>query len=105
MEYNLAMDFTFKAELWEWKGKGAWVFASLPVDRSTDLKLLSGMQYKNGFGSLKVEVNIGSSVWLTSIFPDSKSGCYLLPIKKEIRMSESVATGDEVKITLRTVNF
>jgi hypothetical protein len=53
-----------------------------------------------GFGSIKVKVRVGNSNWNTSIFPDTKSSTYLLPIKKSIRKTESINIGDMVKINL-----
>jgi hypothetical protein len=41
-----------------------------------------------------VRVRLGGSEWRTSIFPDSKSGCYVLPVKKAVRKTENVEVGD-----------
>ena len=43
---------------------------------------------------------LGGQVWRTSIFPDSKSGTYVLPVKKEIRRKAGVGEGDRVEIDL-----
>jgi hypothetical protein len=55
---------------------------------------------KVGWGSLRVMVTIGESTWQTSIFPDKKSSCNLLPIKKEIRVKESITENKEIKLKL-----
>jgi hypothetical protein len=55
---------------------------------------------RNGFGSLRVTVRIGASAWKTSIFPDSGSGSFVLPIKKEIRKAEGLAAGDRARVHL-----
>jgi hypothetical protein len=47
-----------------------------------------------GWGSLPVEVTIGKTTWKTSIFPDSKSGTFILPIKAVVRKKEEVYEGD-----------
>ncbi|WP_257792107.1 DUF1905 domain-containing protein [Marisediminicola antarctica] len=52
-----------------------------------------------GFGSIRVSVTLGGSTWLTSIFPDSKSGTFLLPVKGSIRARERVAPGDVVGVS------
>ncbi|MBP7767405.1 DUF1905 domain-containing protein [Candidatus Saccharibacteria bacterium] len=98
------MEFNFRAELWEWQGQAAWCFVSLPQDYYHEIKLLTS-QPKKGFGSVKVEAGVGSTIWRTSIFPDSKSGTYLLPIKKSVRKSESIEIGDELAVQIRLIDF
>ena len=56
-----------------------------------------------GFGSLRVEVTIGSTTWRTSVFPDTKRGTYLLPVKKQVRTAEGLAGGSVCSIELRVV--
>jgi Domain of unknown function (DUF1905) len=92
--------FTFDAEPWLFH-TGGWVFASLPIDISQEIRNM-GRLPKKGFGSIRVEVTIGSSTWQTSIFPDSKLGTYVLPIKKDIRKNEKVAVGESITISLVT---
>lgn len=96
------MEFTFKADLWEWKGEGAWCFVSVPKDFYEDLREVAG-SVKKGFGSVKVEVSVGSSIWRTSVFPDTKSKTFVLPIKKAIRKAESLNIGDEFSLKLRLI--
>jgi hypothetical protein len=89
----------FSADLWEWTGKAAWFFVTLPVDDAEDIREM--VPDRRGFGSVRVEVEVGSSRWKTSVFPDSSSGSYVLPVKKSIREAEGVAEGDTVDVTLR----
>ncbi len=49
-----------------------------------------------GFGSIRVAATIGRTRWNTSIFPDAKSGSYVLPVKKQVRQAEHATAGDEV---------
>jgi hypothetical protein len=93
-------DFAFGAELWRWND-GSWIFVTVPPDVSTDLRMAAGPP--RGFGSVRVEVTIGSSVWRTSVFPES-SGSYALPIKKQIRMAEGIDEGDHCEVLLRLVD-
>jgi Domain of unknown function (DUF1905) len=53
-----------------------------------------------GFGSLPVEVTIGSSTWNTSIFPDKYSGSYILPLKAKVRKKEDILAGDLVTYSI-----
>ena len=55
---------------------------------------------RGGFGSVKVEAAIGEIVWTTSLFPDSRTGGYILPIKADIRRRAGIAAGDEVTVRL-----
>ncbi|MCC5953211.1 MAG: DUF1905 domain-containing protein [Acidimicrobiia bacterium] len=91
--------FGFSAELWEWTGKAAWFFVTLPVDDAEDIREM--VPERRGFGSVRVEVEVGSSRWKTSIFPDSSTGSYVLPVKKPIRDAERIDEGDIVNVTLR----
>jgi hypothetical protein len=45
-------------------------------------------------------VEIGKSLWQTSIFPDSKSGSYLLPVKKAVRLKEGLVEGKSVSVAI-----
>lgn len=87
--------------MWKWTGSGAWYFCSLPKKLATDIKGLT--KIKRGWGSVRVRVFIGGSTWNTSVFPDSKSDTYLLPIKKSVRMKEELEEGDTVSITVKLV--
>ncbi|MEZ5168977.1 MAG: DUF1905 domain-containing protein [Acidimicrobiales bacterium] len=43
---------------------------------------------------MKVRVRMGPSEWRTSVFPDTKSGSYVLPVKKAVRTAAKVGVGD-----------
>lgn len=88
------------ATLWQYQGQASWHFVTLPRDVSAEVRSeFGGMA--GGFGSLRVEVTIGGTTFRTSIFPDSKQGAYLLPIKAAVRRAESLQVGDEVRFRLR----
>jgi Domain of unknown function (DUF1905) len=57
----------------------------------------------NGFGSIRVEVTIEESTWRTSVFPESATGSYLLPVKKQIRKAAEIEDGDEVNVALTVI--
>ena len=88
----------FDAELWLWDGDAAWHFITVPPDLSDDIEEQAGE--RRGFGSVPVEVTIGSSTWTTSLFPDTKRGAYLLPVKKQVRTREGIEAGDVVTVGL-----
>src|SRR4051812_48761864 len=93
--------WTFEAELWSSETVAAWVFATLSAALGEDLRLLSGPPV--GFGSVRVEVSVGSSTWRTSVFPDKSRG-YVLPVKSAVRRSESLEVGDRTELRLRLVD-
>jgi hypothetical protein len=95
------MDFSFEAPLWRWPGESAWHFVSLPEPVSDEID--DHHAGTRAFGSVKVEVRVGSTAWSTSLFPDTKSGTYLLPIKKQVRTREGLDEGDLVAVQLSTV--
>lgn len=97
------MNYTFERKLWKYAGEAAWYFISVPTEYTDELKKLRNTQYKN-FGSIKVSAEIGTSKWQTSIFPDSKSGCYLLPVKKEVRLANNIKDGDDVNVFISVID-
>lgn len=90
-----AVEFTCKAKLWVYAGQSAWHFVSVPKKESTRIKALFG-GLQRGFGSFPVTVTIGKTTWRTSIFPDSKTGTYLLPVKFDVRKKEGLTVGRTV---------
>jgi Domain of unknown function (DUF1905) len=99
------MQITFKAPLWMWSGKGSWFFVTLPVDDAARIRFFGsaafqGAKKPQGWGSIPVKVRLGRTEWQTSLFPDSKSGSYLLPVKADVRKAEGLVAGSNVEISL-----
>ncbi len=76
----------------------SWHFVTVPKKESAQIKK-SFVGLTKGWGSLPVVVALGKSKWNTSIFPDSKSGTYILPLKAAIRKKEGIMADDVVKIS------
>jgi hypothetical protein len=94
---------SFTASLWRADVEdAAWVFVTVPLDLSDEIA--ESAPTKAGFGSVRVEVTIGSTTWRTSLFPDTKRGAYILPVKKAVRRAESVEVGDEVRVDLKVLS-
>jgi len=93
--------FAFDAELWEWDAKkdASWVFATVPPEVAEEIRDITPP--RRGFGSVRVEVTCGGSRWKTSVFPDSNSGSYVLPLKKAVRKAEGIDVGDTVEFELQ----
>lgn len=92
--------YTIRAKVWLYPGGTAsWHFVSIPKKESADMKARYGVQ-KKGWGSLPVRATLGATEWRTSIFPDTQSGTYLLPLKADVRRKEDVGEGDTITCTL-----
>ena len=86
----------FQAELWEHDGQGAWCFVTVPEEASEDIRFSPAAPA--GWGSYRVEVQVGETIWRTSVFPASE--CFVLPVKKAVRKAEGLEVGDVVAVTL-----
>ena len=98
------MSYAFEAPLWLWDARrtDAWTFVNLPTEVADEVLDLVGDRTR-GFGSVRVEVTVGGTVWRTSIFPSSDT--YVLPVKKAVRRAESLEVGDPVRVRLTLVDF
>ncbi len=76
-----------------------WHFVTIPGTEAQDIKERFAI-VKRGFGSLPVTAKIGQTSWQTSIFPDKKTGTYLMPIKAIVRQKERIAEDDEVELSI-----
>ncbi|MEK7554786.1 MAG: DUF1905 domain-containing protein [Patescibacteria group bacterium] len=101
-------EYRMKAGVWLYPGMahstslgqaGAWYFITLPKKESAEIKERFKAM-KRGWGSLPVTVTLGKTSWKTSIFPEKKSGSYLLPLKVEVRKKEGVKKGDTVSFSV-----
>ena len=93
-------NYHLKARVWLYPGETAsWHFITLPQKESADIKAKYGAQ-RRGWGSLPVTVTIGKTSWKTSIFPDKKSGGYVLPLKADVRKKEDISQGDMIHFSL-----
>ena len=95
----------FDAELWLWDARrgDAWIFVSLPVAESEEIRDLTG-GLRRGFGSVRVRAAIGTSTWTTSIFPSSQAG-YVLPVKRPVRVAESLDAGDVATVMVELIDY
>lgn len=100
-----AVEYEFTATLYRWDARQAdrWVFVNLPPDLADEV-LEAGEHVARGFGSLRVEVRIGATVWRTSIFPSSSAETFVLPLKKAVRAAQGLDVGDEARVHLRLVD-
>lgn len=102
-----ANEYEFSAKMWLWHGgKAAWSFISLPQNISDEIYFASklrAMGRARGFGSVKVRATIGNSEWETSIFPSNESKCYILPVKKTVRIAEDLVYDKDIEIKVKII--
>lgn len=92
------MRYEFEAVVWRYSGQAAWHFVTVPAQFADGLKALRGPA--QAFGSIRVRAQTGETVWSTSLFPDSRSGSFLLPLKADVRRSENLAAGQTARFVL-----
>lgn len=97
----------FDAELWQWDARriDSWVFVTVPVEFSQEIRDRTDGTPRRGFGSVRVHATIGDSTWTTSIFPDSERGSYVLPVKRAVRRAEDLEVGDLAAVTLELIDI
>lgn len=71
---------------------------TVPQDESDEIHEVA--PHPGGFGSVRVEVSIGTTTWRTSVFPDAKKQCFVLPIKKAVRKAEQIDVDDTAVVEL-----
>jgi hypothetical protein len=95
---------SFTAPCWIYSGQGAWHFVSLPKELADELthftRATQGGKRPAGWGTVRVMAQIGQTQWETSMFPDSKTQSYVLPIKAAVRYAENVLPERDVQISI-----
>jgi hypothetical protein len=93
--------YTIKSKIWLYSSdKSAWHFITIPKNISEEIKFLNS-DFRRGFGSVPVEVTILDTTWNTSIFPHSKTGSYIMPLKSSVRKKEKLSEGEEVEFEIK----
>lgn len=103
-----APSFTVEGPVWIWTGtgkdgepaKGSWYFVSVTGEVAAAIRAASSGR-SGAWGSVKVEVAIGKTVWSTSLFPSQSAGGYLLPLKATVRKAEKIAESDQIEAMLK----
>ena len=94
-------EYKLKEKVFIWPSdNAAWHFVYVPKKESAKIKEDFGAKAK-GFRSLPVTAIVGKTSWDTSIFPDSHSGCYLIPLKAAVRKAEDIWEGDKLGYSIK----
>jgi len=92
--------YEFEAQVWKWPGMAAWHFVTVDAGVAARIREDRAGAPRVGWGSIPVSATVGNTMWKTSIFPDKKSGSYLLPMKAEVRKKENISAGDTISVSL-----
>jgi len=76
------VEYRFRTSIW--RHEGGWHFATLPLEMTAEIRSSFGA-LEEGWGRLKAVATVAGVEWSTAIWFDTKSACYLLPVKKTIR--------------------
>jgi hypothetical protein len=94
--------YKMREEVWLYPsehGMNYWHFVNVSKKASREIKEKYGKQ-RRGFGSIPVVVTVGETSWKTSIFPNKKSGGYILPLKAEVRKKEDIRDGKTLSYSI-----
>jgi len=95
--------YKMRQRVWIYPSMDGWHFVSVSRQASKDIREIFGGSVR-GFGSIPVVVTVGQTSWKTSIFPDKKSGTYLLPLKAMVRKKEGIHEGTLLTYSIKIVN-
>jgi hypothetical protein len=87
----------FDGEVVYWRGPSPFHFVAVPDEESVEIHAVAA-QVTYGWGVIPVDAQIGATRFSTSLFP--KDGGYLVPLKTDVRRSQSIQLGDTVHVAL-----
>ena len=87
----------FAGEIWYWRGPSPYRFITVPDEACVGIRAIAA-DVTYGWGMIPVRVQIGETVFETSLFP--KDGRYVVPVKDVVRNAEGLAEGDIVGVEL-----
>lgn len=92
--------YKIEGRVWLWAGENApWHFVSVPKKETAQIKK-DFAKLMRGWNSIRVEVKVGKTAWRTSIFYDTRSETYLLPLKASVRKNEEIIAGDIINFSI-----
>lgn len=91
------MQFSFTAELIEWRGPSPYYFLVMPTDIGPAIAVAAQV-VSYGWGVVPVKGRIGGTAFTTSLIP--RDGSFYVPIKNVVRIGEGLTLGQVVAITI-----
>lgn len=91
------MDWTFEAEVFQWRGPAPCFFVATPDEIDAFLHD-NAPDLTYGWGVIPARVRIGKTEVATSLIP--RDDIYLVPLKVALRRTEDIDDGDVVRVHL-----
>ena len=91
------MKLEFSAVIWEWRGPAPYYFVTVPEAEAGMIAAASEL-VTYGWGMIPVTIRIGATTFTTSLWP--KDGGYVVPLKLDVRRSEQIDLGDEIRLVV-----
>lgn len=89
------MDWSFEAEVFQWRGPAPYFFVETPPELDAFLHDHAA-ELTYGWGVIPARVRIGDTEVTTSLIP--REDVYLVPLKVALRRPEAIDDGDTVRI-------
>lgn len=96
----VGIKYDFVAKPWQYNGPSSWTFISLPENIAKEIRRNFKSEEK-GWGRLNVTAKIGRTIWKTAVWYDTKMNTYILPLKAEVRIKESVDVDKKLSASIR----
>jgi Domain of unknown function (DUF1905) len=107
MSFDFPDYYELSGPVWLWNfEKGSWHFFTIEkaiADEIHFAQKLKQMGQRRGFGSIKVRVTIGDSIFQTSIFPNSKDETYVLPLNAKVRKAQNIDSQSIINLKLEFI--
>jgi len=96
---NNKIKYQFSAKLWRHAPEGGWYFVTIPKEISKEIRTHLQWQ-EEGWGRMKASATIKDHKWNTSIWFDTKTKNYVLPIKAEVRKKLAIKIDDLLNLSI-----
>lgn len=98
------MIIEFEGDVFRWEARTdvRILLVTVPAELGADIREIPRMP--RGFGSVRVQAQIGDTSWRTSIFPVGESSEYVVPVKRAVCEAEGFDEGDVVRVRLEVLD-
>jgi hypothetical protein len=91
--------YTVTGAVWRHPGEAGWHFVALPEEIADEIRARYAGAHRP-FAPVPVRATLGATTWTPSVFADTNSSSYLLPVKAAVRRREHVEDGDTATVAL-----
>ena len=97
---------SFTADVWLWSNgadKGSWHFVTMPEDLGQTIKTTYGKTHASRNGLIRVEAQIGTTSWKTSLLWHNPTNSYLVALKAAVRKKEDIIVGEALTLSFKVM--